>query len=282
MVAYKDNGLRKWFVENATVAAEYARSKNGRQREAAARSHLAIAADLGKLMRDSVPYVRQGASENPKTPAQDLIAYVSAILSGQVAGALTEAAASNPALPAWFVEEQVVRAVKERKRGGKALSLSVERLIAHPNLPERVMLWLVEGKRPGYTHVLENPTVTGRVLRVLASDRDWGTRCDVACHNNTPVDVLEKLAHDRESIVRETAFSNRNMPASVFDEVIVRDVREADVVYDAVHPNETLRVCLLVVSRLAPPYADESEERAFRGMYEMAEKWLDERGITVG
>lgn len=282
MVAYKDNGSRKWFVETPLSQPSTRAPRMAGQREAAARSRLTSAADLGRLMRDSVPYVRQGASENPKTPAQDLIAYVSAILSGQVAGALTEAAASNQALPAWFVEEQVVRAVKERERGGKALSLSVERLIANPNLPERVMLWLVEGKRPGHAHVLENPTVTGRVMRVLASDRDWGTRCDVACHNNAPVDVLVKLAHDKESIVRETAFSNRNMPASVFDEVIVRDVREADVVYDAVRPNETLRVCLLVVSRLAPPYADESEERAFRHMYEMAGKWLDERGITVG
>ena len=172
-----------------------------------------------------------------------------------------------------------MNAVTERQRGGKWINISVKRLIANPNLPERVMLWLVEGERPGYEFLLENFALTGRVLRALANDRDYGIRCDVAMHKVTPGDVLEKLAHDRESIVREAAFSNRNMPASVFDEAIVRDVREADVVYDAVHPNETIRVCLLAVSRLAPPYADESEERAFKRIYEVAKEKLDKRGI---
>lgn len=76
------------------------------------------------------------------------------------------------------------------------MSLSVKRLIVNPNLPERVMLWLVEGKRPGYETVLDNPSATGRVLRVLADGPDWGIRCSVAGHVNTPRDVLVKLAHD--------------------------------------------------------------------------------------
>lgn len=69
MVAYNDEyGKHKWFAETADVAVEYARSSNGKQREAAARSPLTPAADLSRLSRDNVAYVRHAACENPKTP----------------------------------------------------------------------------------------------------------------------------------------------------------------------------------------------------------------------
>lgn len=69
MVAYNgEYGKRMWFAETADVAVEYARSSNGKQREAAARSPLTPAADLSRLSRDSVVYVRNAACENPKTP----------------------------------------------------------------------------------------------------------------------------------------------------------------------------------------------------------------------
>lgn len=61
-------GERKWFAETVDVAVEYARSTNGKQREAAARSPLTPAADLSRLSRDNVVYVRNAACENPKTP----------------------------------------------------------------------------------------------------------------------------------------------------------------------------------------------------------------------
>lgn len=69
LVAYRGGmGEHKWFAETADVAVEYARSSNGEQREAAARSSLTPAADLSRLSRDSVVYVRNAACENPKTP----------------------------------------------------------------------------------------------------------------------------------------------------------------------------------------------------------------------
>lgn len=36
MVAYRNGGMRMWHVESVAVAREYARSENGKQREAAA------------------------------------------------------------------------------------------------------------------------------------------------------------------------------------------------------------------------------------------------------
>ena len=150
MVAYNgEYGKHMWFAETADVAVEYARSSNGKQREAAARSPLTPAADLSRLSRDNVAYVCNAACENPKTPVCDLAGYVSAILFGASGGCLSEKAASNPALPAHFVGDCIVRAAGECERRKRAVSLSVKRLIVNPNLPERVMLWLVEGKRPG-------------------------------------------------------------------------------------------------------------------------------------
>lgn len=210
MVAYNDEyGKHMWFAETADVAVEYARSSNGKQCEAAARSPLTPAADLSRLSQDGVVYVRNAACENPKTPVCDLAGYVSAILFGASGGCLSEKAASNPALPAHFVGDCIVRAVGECERRKRAVSLSVKRLIVNPNLPERVMLWLVEGKRPGYEMVLDNPSATGRVLRVLADDPDWGVRCSVAGHVNAPRDVLVKLARDDEERVREVAAYQR-------------------------------------------------------------------------
>lgn len=284
MVAYRDGGALTWFVESAAVACEYARSENGKQREAAARSPLTPATYLGRLIYDSVSYVRKAASENPKTPSHDLAAHASAVLAGKTYGALSDVAAGNPALPAWFVGDAVTRAVEEAQRSGrKSVSFSVYRLIEEsPNLPEAVMVRLVEGRRPGYERVVANLSASARVFRLLATVEDWGVRCDVANRVGVPPDVLVALAYDEDSRVREVAFSRKDMPDYVYDDVIVRDLDKADIVYEAVHPKETLRVCLLVVSRLAPPYADESEERAFSGVYERAEKWLDERGMQAG
>ena len=141
---------------------------------------------------------------------------------------MSEKAASNPALLAHFVGDCIVRAAGECERRKRAVSLSAKRLIVNPNLPERVMLWLVEGKRPGCETVLDNPSATGRELRVLADDPDWGVRCSVARHVNASRDVLVRLAHDDEECAREVALINANMPERVFDEVIVRDASGGD------------------------------------------------------
>ena len=282
MVAYNgEYGKHMWFAETADVAVEYARSSNGKQREAAARSPLTPAADLSRLSRDNVVYVRNAACENPKTPVCDLTSYVSAVLFGASGGRLSEKAASNPALPAHFVGGCIVRAVGECERQKRAVSLSVKRLIVNPNLPERVMLWLVEGKRPGYEMVLDNPSAPARVLRVLADDPDWGVRCSVAHHVNTPRDVLVKLAHDEEERVREVAICNDNIPARVFDEVIVRDLDKADRVYEAVDASKSVTAHMLSVMRLAPPYASKGEAHAFEGLYIKSGLWLEERGIEL-
>ena len=83
MVSYRGEwNEHTWFAETADVAVEYARSSNGKQREAAARSTLTPAADLSRLSQDGVVYVRNAACENPKTPVCDLAGYVSAILFG--------------------------------------------------------------------------------------------------------------------------------------------------------------------------------------------------------
>ena len=282
LVAYRGGmGEHKWFAETADVAVEYARSTDGKQREAAARSPLTPAADLSRLSRDNVVYVRNAACENKKTPVCDLAGYVSAILFGASGGCLSEKAASNPALPAHFVGDCIVRAVGECERQKRAVSLSVKRLIVNPNLPERVMLWLVEGKRPGYETVSDNPSATGRVLRVLADDPDWGVRCSVAHHVNTPRDVLVKLAYDEEERVRETAFSRKEMPEYVYDDVIVRDLDKVDRVYEAVDASKSVTAHMLSVMRLAPPYASKEEGHAFEGLYVKSGLWLEERGIEL-
>lgn len=251
-----------WFAETADVAVEYARSSNGKQREAAARSPLTPAADLSRLSRDNVAYVRNAACENPKTPVCDLAGYVSAILFGASGGCLSEKAASNPALPAHFVGDCIVRAVGECERRKRAVSLSVKRLIANTNLPERVMLWLVEGKRPGYETVSDNPSATGRVLRVIADDPDWGIRCSVARHVNAPRDVLVKLARDDEERVREVALINANMPERVFDEVIVRDASKAATIHKLVDYSQSVYAQVLAYTRFNSPYANDDECRA--------------------
>lgn len=69
MVSYRGEwNEHTWFAETADVAVEYARSSNGKQREAAARSPLTPAADLRRLSQDGVVYVRNAACENPKPP----------------------------------------------------------------------------------------------------------------------------------------------------------------------------------------------------------------------
>lgn len=275
LVAYRGGmGEHKWFAETADVAVEYARSSSGKQREAAARSPLTPAADLSRLSRDNVAYVCNAACENPKTPVCDLAGYVSAILFGASGGCLSEKAASNPALPAHFVGDCIVRAVGECERRKRAVSLSVKRLIVNPNLPERVMLWLVEGKRPGYKTVSDNPSATGRALRVLADDPDWGVRCSVAHHVNTPRDTLVKLARDDEERVREVAICNDNMPARVFDEVIVRDASKAATIHNLVHHSQSVYAQVLAYTRFGLPYANDDECLALRGVSWDAGEWL--------
>ena len=283
MVSYRGEwNKHAWFAETADVAVEYARSTNGKQREAAACSPLTPAADLSRLSRDNVAYVRDAAAANPKTPVCDLAGYVSAILFGASGGCLSEKAASNPALPAHFVGDCIVRAVGECERRKRAVSLSVKRLIVNPNLPEHVMLWLVEGNRPGYEMVLDNPSATGRVLRVLADDPDWGVRCSVAHHTNAPRDVLVKRAHDDDERVREVALCNDNMPERVFDEVIVRDASKAATIHKFVHYSQSVYAQVLACTRFGLPYANDDECLALRGVSWDAGEWLrkhDMKGV---
>lgn len=283
MVAYRDGGVLVWHVESATVACEYACSENGKQREAAAGSPLTPATYLGRLIYDRVSYVRKAASENPKTPSHDLAAHASAALAGDTYGALSDVAAGNPALPALFVGDAVTRAVEEAERAGrKSVPFSVYRLIEEsPNLPEAVMVWLVEGRRPGYERVVANLSASARVFRLLATVEDWSVRCDVANRVGVPLDVLAVLAYDEEGLVRETAFSRKEMPEYVYDDVIVRDLDKADRVYEAVDASKSVTAHMLSVMRLAPPYASKEEGHAFEGLYVKSGLWLEERGIEL-
>ena len=284
MVAYNDEyGKHMWFAETADVAFEYARSSNGKQREAAARSPLTPAADLSRLSQDGVVYVRNAACENPKTPVCDLVAYASAVIAGEVGGALSDVAAGNTALPSWFVGDAVTCAVQEAEREGrKSVPFSVYRLIEEsPNLPEAVMVWLVEGRRPGYERVVANLSASARVFRLLATVEDCGVRCDVANRVGVPPDVLAVLAYDEEGRVRETAFSRKEMPEYVYDDVIVRDLDKADRVYEAVDASKSVTAHMLSVMRLAPPYANKGEAHAFEGLYIKSGLWLEERGIEL-
>lgn len=119
MVAYPNGGMRMWHVESVAFAREYACSKNGKQREAAARSGLTPVAYLGRLIYDRMSYVCRAAAENPKTPVGGLIAHAHGILAGKTGGALSDVAAGNPALPSWFVGGAVTRAVQEAEREGR-------------------------------------------------------------------------------------------------------------------------------------------------------------------
>lgn len=283
MVAYPNGGMRMWHVESVAVAREYACSKNGKQREAAARSGLTHVAYLGRLIYDRMSYVRRAAAENPKTPVGGLIAHAHGILAGKTGGALSDVAAGNPALPSWFVGDAVTRAVQEAEREGrKSVPFSVYRLIEEsPNLPEAVMVWLVEGRRPGYERVVANLSASARVFRLLATVEDWSVRCDVANRVGVPPDVLAALAYDEEERVRETAFSRKEMPEYVYDDVIVRDLDKADRVYEAVDASKSVTAHMLSVMRLAPPYASKEEGHAFEGLYVKSGKWLEERGIEL-
>ena len=175
----------------------------------------------------------------------------------------------------------IVRAVGECERQKRAVSLSVKRLIVNPNLPERVMLWLVEGRRPGYERVVANLSASARVFRLLATVEDCGVRCDVANRVGVPPDVLAVLAYDEEGRVRETAFSRKEMPEYVYDDVIVRDLDKADRVYEAVDASKSVTAHMLSVMRLAPPYANKGEAHAFEGLYIKSGLWLEERGIEL-
>lgn len=283
MVAYRNGGMRMWHVESVAVAREYACSENGKQREAAAGSPLTPAAYLGRLVYDRVSYVRNAASENPKTPVRDLIARAHGILAGKTGGVLSSVVAGNSALPGWFVGDAVTRAVEEAERAGrKSVPFSVYRLIEEsPNLPEAVMVWLVEGRRPGYERVVANLSASARVFRLLATVEDWGVRCDVANRVGVPPDVLAALAYDEESRVRETAFSRKEMPEYVYDDVIVRDLDKDDRVYEAVDASKSVTAHMLSVMRLAPPYVNGEEAHAFEGLYIKSVLWLEERGIEL-
>lgn len=283
MVAYRNGGMHMWHVESVAVAREYACSENGKKREAAAGSQLTSAAYLGRLVYDRVSYVRNAASENPKTPVRDLIARAHGILTGKTGGVLSSVVAGNSALPGWFVGDAVTRAVEEAERAGrKSVPFSVYRLIEEsPNLPEAVMVWLVEGRRPGYERVVANLSASARVFRLLATVEDWSVRCDVANRVGVPPDVLAVLAYDEEERVRETAFSRKEMPEYVYDDVIVRDLDKADRVYEAVDASKSVTAHMLSVMRLAPPYASKEEGHAFEGLYVKSGLWLEERGIEL-
>ena len=283
MVVYRNGGMRMWHVESVAVARAYACSENGKKREAAAGSQLTPAAYLGRLIYDRMSYVRRAAAENPKTPVGGLIAHAHGILAGKMGGALSDVAAGNPALPSWFVGDAVTRAVQGAEREGrKSVPFSVYRLIGEsPNLPEAVMVWLVEGRRPGYERVVANLSASARVFRLLATVEDWGVRCDVANRVGVPPDVLAALAYDEDSQVRETAFRNSAMPERVYDDVIVRDLDKADRVYEAVDASRSVTAHMLSVMRLAPPYVNREEAHAFECLYIKSGKWLEERGIEV-
>ena len=177
----------------------------------------------------------------------------------------------------------MTRAVQEAEREGrKSAPFSVYRLIEEsPNLPEAVMVWLVEGRRPGYERVVANLSASARVFRLLATVEDWGVCCDVANRVGVPPDVLATLAYDEEGRVRETAFSRKEMPEYVYDDVIVRDLDKADIVYEAVDASKSVTTHMLSVMRLAPPYANREEAHAFECLYIKSGKWLEERGIEL-
>ena len=143
------------------------------------------------------------------------------------------------------------------------------------------MVWMVEGRRPGYERVVANLSASARVFRLLATVEDWSVRCDVANRVGVPPDVLATLAYDEEERVRETAFSRKEMPEYVYDDVIVRDLDKADRVYEAVDASKSVTAHMLSVMRLAPPYASKGEAHAFEGPYVKSGKWLEERGIEL-
>lgn len=244
MVAYPNGGMRMWHVESVAFAREYACSKNGKQREAAARSGLTPVAYSGRLIYDRMSYVRRAAAENPKTPVGGLIAHAHGILAGKTGGALPDVAAGNPALPSWLAGDAVTRAVQEAEREGrKSVPLSVYRL--------------------------------------LATVEDRGVRCDAANRVGVPPDVLAALAYDEDSQVRETAFRNSAMPERVYDDVIVRDVGMSAAVCDALKGSKSVTAHMLSVMRLAPPYVNKGERHACESMYTRSKKLLEERGIEV-
>ena len=123
------------------------------------------------------------------------------------------------------------------------------------------MVWMVEGRRPGRERVVANPSASARVFRLLATVEDWSVRCDAANRVGVPPDVLATLAYDEEERVRETAFSRKEMPEYVYDDVIVRGLDKADRVYEAADASRPVAARMLSVMRLAPPYANRGGRR---------------------
>lgn len=279
MVVYRKGEDVSCIVENRAVACEYARSKSARLREAAARSLITAAADLSRLVRDADVHVSVAAAENPKTPAADVMWYVVDVLDRRERY-LSEGVACSVALPAWFLEETIQRTVERVDNGEKDVSVSLGRLIESPNISERTMLNLVENKHTGYSGVADNVASSARVLRLLAADSDRGVRYRVAQREDAPSDVLVALACDLDGMVSEGALLNKSLPEYAFDQVVVRDVARVDKFLQQGGFWRVMRsigsnlVYLMVVYRLAPPYANKEEERAFREAYERAKECL--------
>lgn len=279
MVVYRKGEDVSCIVENRAVACEYARSKSARLREAAARSPITAAADLSRLVRDAAVHVSVAAAENPKTPATDVMWYVVDVLARRERY-LSEGAACSVALPAWFLEETILRAIERVDNGEKDVSVSLGRLIESPNISERTMLNLVENKRTGYSGFADNAASSARVLHLLSADSDRGVRYRVARREDAPSDVLVALACDSDGMVSEGALLNKSLPEYAFDQVIVRDVARADKFLQQGGFWRVMRsigsnlVYLMVVDRLAPPYANKEEERAFGEAHERAKECL--------
>jgi hypothetical protein len=58
----------------------------------------------------------------------------------------------------------------------------------------------------------KNPNTSADVLEKLAFDKDWLVRMCVACNPNTSPKVLEKLANDEVVDVRDAVAENPNTP----------------------------------------------------------------------
>ncbi|MND27164.1 Leucine rich repeat variant [compost metagenome] len=169
-------------------------------RQSAARNPRTVHADLLRLcLEDRSPLIKVGLSENPMLPL-DIHHHLAAALSTGFGAShckvkLTE---RDDAIPEYLT------------RWAEDSDEFVRRAVAGaPRTPVEVLEGLCMDKDEMVKVALfNNPSITPRILTVLAQDDALGLRKRAAAHEHTPVLLLFKMAQTEVGVIREPALKN--------------------------------------------------------------------------
>jgi hypothetical protein len=105
-------------------------------------------------------------------------------------------------------KKKMIESAEEFVRLRRSDKLDEYRRAACDSASDEVWLGLINNYPEMRGWVAHNKTVKGKILEILAKDKDWRVRAEVALRRASGLEILKKLAFDSEFRVRRTVANN--------------------------------------------------------------------------